>query len=55
MPQVVAWTQEMAKTGSAPLFFQLRNSLRVDVAGNTHPAEIVNKHFVPNLWIFDLS
>ena len=37
---------------SVQFFFQLTNSLWIDAAGNKHPAEIINKHFIPNLWIF---
>lgn len=43
-----------SKTKAAQFFFQFTNSLWTDAAGNRHPAEIINKHFVPKLWILHL-
>lgn len=34
--------------------FWLTNGMQLDVAGNRHSTEIINKHFVSNLWIFNL-
>lgn len=44
----------LSKAERLQFFFQLTNSLWIDEVGNRHPAEIINKHFVPKLWIFDL-